>query len=441
MPMPNPQRTAEIRRVIDEFLLARLNDKLDKVPGDEGMPGDVAARRSGLRSQFEYNAWINDASRRVAQIQAVTHSLKPIHPDARGSSIFKPPMELPIHGSVGSHCLGADFDGDVVGNAAALDVFKFLKLPFEGKKLLDLMLANDPDLPAALSNKPEQAAEWIEAFTGITQPRGKAASHSLAKQLYWLTGSDPGDDSGYHLLGPLFATSLTHRVYQTINADRFSDEAKAARLARKGGEFSTHVLHDYPNMAVQKLGGTKPQNISQLNFERRGDNYLLASLPPRWNSSDLKPLLNTESMFHRFGRRPDVKAGVKTLLGFLKSDPTANQATSEQRDALARDLAGELLAFTAELRTLPPGWSQLQSCKLSSAEKHWLDPDGMAAALEQTGQAQPSDTSEQISQGFARWLNRQLRDPLPMGDPEYAHWADLALAELDSYEWEVNHAA
>ena len=30
MKTPNPQRTAEIRRVIDEFLLARLNGKLDK---------------------------------------------------------------------------------------------------------------------------------------------------------------------------------------------------------------------------------------------------------------------------------------------------------------------------------------------------------------------------------------------------------------------------
>ena len=427
------ERRTGLKAVIETFLTERRDGKL------EGMAPDDP-KREALRATFDKETWINDASRRVAQIQAVTHSLKPIHPDARGSSTYAPPADLPAHGLLGSYCLGADFDGDVVGNAAALDVFKFLKLPFEGQSLLALMLANDPDLPAALTADPEQSSAWINAFTSITQPRGKAASHTLAKQLYWLTGDNPADNSGYHLLAPLFATSLAHRVYQTINADRFSDATKAARLARKAGEFSDFVLHDYPNMAVQKLGGTKPQNISQLNSERRGDNYLLASLPPRWKSADLKPLLNTDSMFHRFGRRPDVKAGVKALLGFLKSDPTANLGTRDHRDALVAGLAGELLVFAAELRTLPPGWSQFSHCELSSAEKHWLDPDGVASALDEAGQTTPGNTAELISQAFGRWLNRQLRDPLPMGDPEYAHWCALALAELDDYEWEASHA-
>ena len=146
-------------------------------------------------------------------------------------------------------------------------------------------------------------------------------------------------------------------------------------------------------------------------------------------------------MFQRFGRRPDVKAGVKALLGFLKSDPDANRPTRDRRDALVADLAGELLVFAAELRTLPPGWSQLPSCELGNAERHWLDPDGVAAALKESGQALPSDTAELISQAFGRWLNHQLLDPLPMGDPEYAHWCALALAELEADEWEANHAA
>ena len=428
-------RRAGLKAVIETFLTERRDGKLDDLAPDD-------PKRAVLRTAFDKVTWINDAARRVTQIQAVTHSLKPIHPDARGSSAYAPPTSLPAHGLLGSYCLGANFDGDVVGNAAALDVFKFLKLPFEGQGLLALMLADDPDLAAALSDDPEQSTAWISAFTGITQPRGKAASHTLAKQIYWLTGASPADNSGYHLLAPLFATSLVHRVYQTINADRFSDAAKAARVARKAGEFSDHVLHDYPNMAVQKLGGTKPQNISQLNSERRGDNYLLASLPPRWKSAALQPLLNTESMFQRFGRRPDVKAGVKALLGFLKSDPDANRPTRDRLDAMVADLAGELLVFAAELRTLPPGWSQLPGCKLGDAEKHWLDPDGVAAALDESGQAAlPSDTAELISQSFGRWLNRQLLDPLPMGDPEYAHWCALALAELEADEWESNHAA
>ena len=439
MSIPNSQRVAEMRRVIDEFLSARLNDRLAKVKDDDRVKDDAASKLDDLHHQFDFAVWIDKAARRVAWVQAVTHSLKPIHPDARGTNLYSPPAELTEHGLLGSHSLGLDFECDAVGNAAALDVYKFLKLPFEGRSLLDLMLVGDPDLPAVLSDNADQSMKWIEAFTGITKPRGIAASHTRAKQLYWLTGSDACKDGNYHLLAPLFATSLAHRVYQTINADRFSEASKDARQARRAGQFTDHVLHDYPSMAVQKLGGTKPQNISQLNSERRGDNYLLASLPPRWKSVDLKPLLNTDSMFYGFGRRPDVKNGVRALLAFLKSDPAANVASRNHRDALVTELVGELSVFGAELRALPPGWSQSPDCRLSAAERHWLDPDGVATAAEQSGQAVAAKSAEQISQAFGRWLNRQLRDPLPMGDPEYLYWCALAQAELDDEEWGVNH--
>ena len=365
----NPQRATEIRHVIEEFLRNRLNDKLDKVKDDPSAPEISVAKRNALRVRYESKAWIGDAASRAPHIQVVTHSIKPIHSQIKGgTNLYKLPTELPAHLIVGSHSLGREFEGDTaVDDARHLDVNAFLKEKYEGHSLLDLMLAGDTDLPAALSDNAEQAAAWIEAFTSITKPRGSASSHTLAKQLYWLTGSDPSDNTNYHLLAPLFATSLVHRVYQTIYADRFSEVSKNARQARKEGQFTEHVVRDYPNMAVQKLGGANPQNISQLNSERRGDNYLLASLPPRWKSIHLKPLLNTDSMFHGFERRHEVKQCVKALLAFLKSDPTANMATRDRRDALVIELVGELLVFGVELRALPPGWSQSPDCRLRCA--------------------------------------------------------------------------
>ena len=433
MPTSNPHRSAGLRRVINEFLAERLREKLETIKDDD------TAKRDTLRQQFNFTAWMNDAARRVTQIQVVTHSLKPIHPDSKGTNIYMPPAEMRVHELLGSHCLGLEFEHDVVGNAAALDVYKFLRLSFEGNELLDLMLADDIHMSVALSDNADQAAAWFGHFTGVTKPRGKVSSHTLAKQLYWLTGSDPWDDSNYHLLAPLFATSLAHRVYQTVNADRFGEASKNARKARTEGRFTNHVLHDYPNMAVQKLGGTKPQNISQLNSDRRGKNYLLASLPPRWKSANIKPLLHTDSMFRQFGQRSDVKCLVKDLRALLKSDPAANMATRDRRDALVAGLAAELLVFGSEVRTLPPGWSESPSCRLSSAERQWLDRDG-AAAVEQSPEASSGSNMGEISQAFGRWLNRQMRDPLPMGDPEYQHWTALAEAELNVEDWETINA-
>ena len=432
--MPNTvtARPVEIRAVIGDFLKKRLDDKLDKLKPDE-------SNRLALQAQFDFATWLDDAARRVHQLQAVTHTLKPVHPDAKGTNLYCALAELPMRSEVGSHCLASDFAGDVVGNAAALDVHKFLKLTHKDRTLLDLMLAKDADIAAALSDDPAQAEAWIAAFIAIVQPRGKLASHTNAKQLYWLAGEDPMNDADYHLLAPLYASSLAHRVFLTINEDRFGEAAKEARQARREGLFAQRAVHEYPQLAVQKLGGTKPQNISQLNSERGGNNYLLASLPPIWTSADAKAPLGTDSMFPAYGRRPAVREGVKVLLTFLKTDPDRTQETREYRDELVSALADELLHFAAELGSLPPGWSQLPECRLSAAEKHFLDPGGVLGAAREAGMAPPADSADEVSESFANWLNARLRDPLPMGDPEYLHWRDLARTQLDAHDWEGSH--
>jgi CRISPR-associated protein Csy1 len=427
-------RQAELRSLISSFLTERLENKLEKLAPDD-------PKRTELAAQFIPSVWLEDAARRVSQIQAVTHSLKPIHPDAKGTSLYSPPQTLVVLSVVGSHCLSDDFAVDVVGNAAALDVYKFLKLEHQGRGLLDLVLIRDPDLAAVLSDDPVQAEAWMNAFAGIIEPRGRAASHAFAKQLYWLVGDtpDPHGNSSFHLLAPLYASSLAHRVYQTIQDDRFSDEAKIARQAKKDGAFSQRPVREYPQLAVQKLGGTKPQNISQLNSERRGDNFLLASLPPIWRSIDLKPLLGTDSMFHRYGRRVEVKRIVKALLTFLKSDPTRNLETRERRGEWVDGLIDEFLQFSAELRSLLVGWTQVPECQLGSAEKHWLDPEGVEQACAQSSLPLPTDTAERVSSLFANWLNAQLRDPLPMGDPEYLEWRKRMYEQIKAEERERRH--
>ena len=439
------RRTFAIRSALSSHVMRRLNEALSKIVGT-----DAAAEknRNKQRDFFQLTSLISSGAGCVGQIQLATHIVKGIHPDPtvkEASNLNVDPMKMPCLPLVGSHVLAHSCDVDATGNGAfnkkILEVFLLLMTEFEGVNILALLKRGDPAAVAALSNTPAQATRWADALVDIDAPRcARTASHTNAKQVYWPVGNDPHDDGGYHLLAPLYPTSLIHRFYQELQQDRFSDATKAARLARKSGEFSEHVLHDYPNMAVQKLGGTKPQNISQLNSERRGENHLLASLPPRWKSIHLKPLLNTDSMFHGFGRRPDVKQGVKALLAFLMTDPPSNKATRDRVDALVDELVGELLVFGAELRALPPGWSQSTDCRLNAAERYWLDPEGVENAVEQSGQALPAGRSEQISQAFGRWLNRQLRDPLPMGDSEYLHWCALAQTELDAEEREVNHA-
>ena len=363
-------RSAELRATINRFLEERRDGKLEKLAADD-------PQRQSLIAQFEFTTWIDDAARRVGQIQVVTHSLKATHPDARGTNFYRPPEALTKHEAVGSHNLVTDFSGDVVGNAAALDVHKFLKVEYEGRKLLDLMLAGDVDLLSALSDDKAQADAWAQAFTGIVESRGKLASHTQAKQLYWLIeGHDPLEDASYQLLAPVYASSLAHRVFQTINEDRFGEPAKVARQARRDGVFSEQGFREYPHLAIQNLGGTKPQNISQLNSERGGKNYLLASLPPLWKSDDMRAPLNMATVFPSFGRRQAVRPLVRELRAFLSTHPDKTMGVRNDRDDWTDRIIDELLQFASLAhQTLKPGWSASSDCDLPRAEQLWLDPD------------------------------------------------------------------
>lgn len=428
MSTPNAGRQVELRAVLTGFLAERLDSKLEKHPPDD-------PKHAELRQQFDPPTWLDDAARRVGQLQAVTHSLKPMHPEAKGTNLYVAPSTLPNLPVVGTHCLGERVDMDVVGNAAALDVYKFLKLEHAGRTLLSLCEARDPDWAAVLSAEPATADAWMSAFAGLTAPRGKTASHTYAKQLYWLVGLDPSDDAAYHLLAPLYPTSLVHRVYTTVQDDRFSDAAKAARQARREGTHSERPVHEYTDLAIQQLGGTKPQNISQLNSERRGNNLLLASLPPNWRSAAVRPLLGAKSLFDRFGMRRPVRESATQLRRFLGSNPVPNQGTRLRVTDLVNTLVDELMHFTAELRSLPPGWSQVPECQLSAAQRHWLDP--WAQAKEGDTPKSADDTAKTIAGQFANWLNGRLRDPLPVGDPEFGAWRKLALDQFNSDDWEA----
>lgn len=416
--MTMTQQAAGIREVIERFMKERFDAKAEKLATDD-------PKYQTLVEQFQRDTWLNDAARRVSQLQVVTHSLKPIHPDAKGSNLYAPPESLAKHKAVGSHVLPTDFDGDVVGNAAALDVYKFLKLEYDGKSLLERVLEEDAELARALSDNAEQSQAWMKAFSGITEPRGEHASHTLAKQVYWLTGEDAVDNDDFHLLAPLYATSLAHHVFQTINHDRFSDTAKEARKAKREGKLGEQEVHAYPDIAAQKMGGTKPQNISQLNSERGGNNYLLASLPPRWNVRDIRPPLKVESVLSDpgiFGRRKEVRSLVSDLKRFLETNPNTDMHTRDLRDDYTAMILDELALFTMQMHELSPGWSVDENCRLSMEEAFWLDPGRAQDDSDYREARNNTDWPGEIRRRFANWLNKALGGKLPLGDVEFRHW-------------------
>lgn len=422
---------------IDGFLQSRLQNRLDKIQPDDPLRGDLIAA-------FARDVWLQEAASRVQQIQAVTHSLKPIHPGAKGTNLYVEPAQLAPLQEVGTHALGREFASDVVGNAAALDVYKLLKLEVGGQTLLAALLANDAGALQALHEDAEQASILRDAFVSLTEARaGGASSHARAKQLYWLEGDDAADDAQYALLAPLYATSLAHAVYAEIQEHRFGEANKVARTARRERKAHDGVFHDYPGLAVQKMGGTKPQNISQLNSERGGVNYLLSSLAPVWKANAVRLPVRASSIFDKlFIARPEVRGTLRAMRQFLESDPPPNVDTRERRESYTDALIDELVSCAGELQQLmQPGWSKVDERfqDLARAEQLWLDP--LRAELpNQSEFAQEwlqMEWPAEIGKRFGRWLNAQLQNRLPVGDVEARFWAKELLTDEDGFKQQL----
>jgi CRISPR-associated protein Csy1 len=192
-------------------------------------------------------------------------------------------------------------------------------------------------------------------------------------------------------------------------------------------------------LAIQKIGGAQPQNVSQLNSERRGVNYLFPSLPPVWVSRPVRPPKG-DSLGKAFGQRPEVYSLTQDLKKFLKTNPKPNQETRAKRNQYLSDIIGEFIVYCFELKALPSGWTREAACCLPQEEKDWLEPDFRAP--EGAAEEGADEALKKVIHRFANWLNsvlsrkdKSFKDkPLPVGEVEQAFWADaltLALKEAD----------
>ena len=418
----------EIRKAIESFLNERLQPKLEKLKeGEED-------KRQKLLEEHELRNWIANAARRVTQIRRVTHAIKYSHPDAKGSSLLSRGNPAADEKLVGSHSL-EELTIDVVCDAKYLPIYKFLRLEVNGTTLLELAQSDSDALLRAFGGD-DNARGWMKAFANIDNLGETPASHKLAKQLYWPVG-----EGTYRLLAPLFPSSLVQYQYARIHHDRFSDETKSAREARGKNTPHAHGYREYPNLAIVKFGGTKPQNISQLNSERHGEAWLLPSLPPEWKSSGLKPPCYVETLFGRWilGFRT-IREPIQILKKFLRKTEHNNLAIRNTRAELTRQIIDEVLMLAIRIQQLPSGWSADPECRLSQAEQFWLDP-GRADEDDKFATARTAtDWREVITDSFARWLNQQLNsDEAPMSDTERDHWRKELDDELRLLREELRH--
>lgn len=384
-------------------------------------------QRREIEKKYEVRTWLTDAASRAGQISLVTHAIKYFHGDAKGSSVYSTAK------SHRSDCLSTASLNvpavDAVGNSAALDVAKLLQTEYEGDSLLASLQRGDHAALKTLAEDEQQLALWVSGFKQSLSDK-QLSSHKLAKQIYFPIS----DKTDYHLLSPLYSSSLAHALHQRISASRYSEASVDTRKARREQQWSPETLQIFADVAVQGIGGTKPQNISYLNSARGGKSHLLRCAPPEWQSI-LKPPVEQKTIFGAvLGQR--VGGGISQLRRYLVS--VAKQENTmhirQKRAELVDDIIGIVFNYAAEIQNLTDEtcWSNRVECQLNVSQQLWLDP--LREKYDHPFKLRREDTDswqKEIARDFGHWLHTQLNhaNKLNMGAMEIRELASAMLRQ------------
>ncbi|RBP13360.1 type I-F CRISPR-associated protein Csy1 [Pseudocitrobacter faecalis] len=411
---------------INEYIASRRQPKLDAFDKDAAKrlaqgeaASAIALERHELELRYEVRNWLTDAAKRAGQVRLVTHAAKFTHGDAKSSSLYRDAMSDGIYLDTSSL---SNVATDAVGNAAALDVAKLLQTEVDGDSLLACLKRGDHQSLKALAENEAQLVQWV---TGFSQALASSlpTSHKLAKQIYFPVAGD------YHLLCPLFATSLTQAMHEKLVAARFGEEAKAIREAHRAGKWHAQADIRYPNLAEMHFGGTKPQNISALNSSRGGRAWLLPSRPPAWVSLQRAPR-NLRSIFAPRGEFNHSALHIIASMTFLlkanveRNNIRIRSARAQYVDELIDLLFMQASAFQQEKWQ---GWSQ--NCpEMPLHQQLWLDPWRSKTDEIFRLERDKDDWQVGVADDFARWLNYRLKKAsLDVGAVEHKAWRTLPL--------------
>ncbi|CNJ47402.1 CRISPR-associated protein%2C Csy1 family [Yersinia rohdei] len=362
---------------------------------------EYQAQLQALDNQFSYIPWLTDAAKRAKQISLVTHAPKFTHGDAKGSGVLDDRESTVAKGYLSTLVLSQP-EIDTIGNAAAANSATLLLLTVDDISVADCIAQDDISPFTPFTDDPQLLGEWLAGFK-LALVDKDPSSHPLAKQIFF-----PVAEQKYHLLSPLFPSSLAHEIYARIGQSRFGEQAKEIREAKKAGKYHAELQVSYPGTAIQIYGGSKPLNISSLNVARGGKMLLLSCAPPSWRGRLTPPSGKDILYSSEFNRRTwqQVNQLKSYLLSVAEKESTLE--IRQQRGRYVVALVDALLNYATEIQSLTElaGWSSHPDCKLPDAQKIWLDPHHPSAEFQQ--QRSKNAWPGEIAKQFAHWLNKKL---------------------------------
>ena len=396
---------------IEEFFDERKNNwrksKIKASMSDE----KKAALEWECEEKFALDNWLPDAAKRAGQLSMVTHPCKFTHPKDKETSpiIARAPKKADGFLRTGNSASPLD----IVGNAAVLDVYKFLSLELDdGKTLIDHIEEETETAKKQLVVGTASFEEIREGFLAIKESDKTAVTSEKVKQVYFPCGND------YHLLSVLTPSGLMFELKNRVNDMRFSDQTREARELKRKGEHSEDGFDDLFNLSVIGFGGANKQNISVLNNQNRGEAYLLSCIPPALQKRKVR--LPRYNFFENSLWTGNFKESFDALHKLLVVGYN-NINIREGRDNIITFIVDQVIDVIWSIRQHESGWSRSDHySNLPAHQKIWLD----------NFKAEEHESSDEwlnkIVDEFSRWIvfayKKSLgKQAVSLGDDELLH--------------------
>jgi len=369
--------------------------------------------------QFSLNEWLPNAAKRAGQISMSTHPCTFSHPSARKNK----------NGYVSSVLAEIDRieDGylktgnvavatDALGNAAALDVYKFLTLNMQdGCKLLTHIQDETELAQTLLTIKSTNYRDLRAGFLAMVEGATESITSSKIKQVYF-----PVDD-GYHQLSLLTNSGMVYQLRSRLDKLRFSDEVKELRDKKRKNDFSEQGYSEIYGLTTIGYGGTKPQNISVLNNQNGGKAHLLSSLPPSIEKRNIH--FPKSNFFVESFKKYEYANHFKTLHKLFQADYN-NINIREARDRYLQNIIDLLIEKMWAVRAVSQTQFHEDTSSLSSTQRTWLLANNIKERenSEQWLDLLVTEISVWLSRSYEKVLDKQA---IKLGEAERLLFADI----------------
>lgn len=399
-----------------DFINERKQDKL------KGVKDEI--KKQKILAEHQPDAWITEASKKIAQLSLVTHAPKFSHPNAKTTNVrFQTNFKLDGYLKTGN----TNYKNDVIGNSAVHHYFKFLKIRIsDGKTVLQHLEDNTENIKRQFSFSNQNYEDIRTGFLSIKSDQDTSLrTHGSIKQVYFHIAKGE-----YHLLSILTPSGVMFELKNRIREMRFSEPVKEIKEAKKKNLAHEKSFSDIYGLTTIGFGGTKSQNISVLNSQNGGTSYLLPCLPPVLESRHLR--LPKNDFFANCINPWQLKESFETFDRLLQTDQN-NIDIRTGRDNVMGFIFERVIEKSWQVRQTEVGWSQKEGYQnLPLEQKIWLDN------FYHDIREQDEDWLEKIKVTLSRWFlsvyvkSKILQRPKPLGAEQIADVKDILEQQVEN---------